>query len=123
MIGKLLIPEKKNLFCPLLIEIINPMHELVILAGKIEMKTFEKEFGTLNSNTGKPGVSIRTMIGLLMLKRIYNPGDETVIEQWIQNPYNNTFVVNLNFNGDFPATPQIWFIFATESKRMERKRF
>jgi transposase, IS5 family len=105
MKGKLPVQEQKNLFRPILIEIINPNHELVILADKIDWHSFEREFGTLYSNTGQPGVPIRTMVGLLMLKRIYNLGDETVMEQWIQNPYFQYFCGESEFQWKFPCDP------------------
>jgi IS5 family transposase len=105
MKGKLPVQQQKNLFHPILIEIINPRHELVILAGKIDWQSFESEFEPLYSNTGQPGVPIRTMVGLLMLKRIYNMGDETVMEQWIQNPYFQYFCGESEFQWKFPCDP------------------
>jgi len=27
------------------------------------------------------------MVGLLLLKQIYNLGDETVVARWLENPY------------------------------------
>ena len=87
MKGKLPSQDQKNLFRPILKEIVNPKHELVILANKMDWKYYENCFGVHYSHLGRPSVPIRTMVGLLLLKRIYNLGDETVMEQWLQNPY------------------------------------
>ena len=105
MKGKLPNQEQRNLFHPILIEIINPNHELVILAGKMDWQSFENEFGPLYSTTGQPGIPIRTMTGLLILKRIYNLGDETVMEQWVQNPYFQYFCGESEFQWKFPCDP------------------
>ena len=58
----------------------NLNHELALLADKIDWKYFEDAFSEYYSNTGKPAMPIRLMVGSLMLKRIYNLGDETLCE-------------------------------------------
>ena len=78
MIGKSTSQEQQNLFRPLLIEFINLNHELSLLADKIDWEHFENEFSQLYSTTGKPAMPLRLMVGSLMLKRIYNLGDETL---------------------------------------------
>lgn len=105
MKGKLPDQEQKNLFRPILKEIINPNHELVVLSGKMDWNSFENEFGPLYSNTGQPGIPIRTMVGLLILKRIYNLGDETVMDQWVQNPYFQYFCGESEFQWKAPCDP------------------
>ena len=105
MKGKLPSQEQRNIFRPILIEIINPNHKLVLLSAKMEWKLFENEFGQLYSNTGKPGVPIRIMVGLLILKIIYNLGDVAVMEQWIQNPYFQYFCGESEFQWKFPCDP------------------
>jgi hypothetical protein len=45
MKGKLSDQEQNNLFRPILQEIINPNHELVILSVKMDWNSFENEFG------------------------------------------------------------------------------
>jgi len=81
MKGKLPSQNQRNLFRPILKEIVNPRHELIILAHRIDWQMFEKDFSSLYSHTGQPGVQIRIMVGLLLLKRIYNLDDETVMDQ------------------------------------------
>ena len=63
-------------------------HELVLLAEKIDWIHFENNFSNLYFNTGQPSISIRLIVGCLLLKRLYNLGGETFLAQtWIMNPY------------------------------------
>ena len=105
MKGKSPNQDQRNLFLPILKDIINPEHELAILSDQINWKTFEDEFSTLYSHTGQPGMPIRMMVGLLLLKRIYNLGDETVMEQWLQNPYYQYFCGESEFQWKYPCDP------------------
>lgn len=105
MKGKSPNQDQRNLFLPILKDIINPKHELAILSDKINWKTFEDEFSEHYSHTGQPGMPIRMMVGLLLLKRIYNLGDETVMEQWIQNPYYQYFCGESEFQWKYPCDP------------------
>lgn len=105
MKGKLPNQNQKNLFRPVLKEIINPNHDLIVLSNRIDWKEFENSFSELYSHTGQPGVPIRTMVGLLLLKRIYNLGDETVMEQWVQNPYFQYFCGEAEFQWEYPCDP------------------
>jgi len=93
------------MFRPILKEIINPNHELVVLSHQVDWSEFENSFSPLYSHTGQPGVPIRTMVGLLLLKRIYNLGDETVMEQWLQNPYFQHFCGEAEFQWEYPCDP------------------
>lgn len=105
MIGKSPNQDQSNMFLPILKEIVNPKHELVILSHQIDWSTFENEFSELYSHTGQPGVPVRMMVGLLLLKRIYNLGDETVMEQWLQNPYFQYFCGESEFQWKYPCDP------------------
>ncbi len=105
MKGKLPPQEQRNIFRPILSEIINSKQELVVLSTRIDWKRVENEFGHLYSKTGKPGVPIRTMAGLLILKKLYNLGDIAVMEQWVQNPYFQYFCGESEFQWKFPCDP------------------
>lgn len=61
-------------------------HPLYILAGKIEWNIIEEAFKKHYSNEGRPAKPIRLMVALLMLKHIGNLSDESVVEQWMENP-------------------------------------
>lgn len=105
MLGKSPVQEQKNLFQPLLKEFINMQHELVLLNEKIEWKSLEQEFAPLYSATGTPSKPIRMMVGLLILKQLYDLGDETVIPAWIANPYFQYFCGEAHFQWQQPCDP------------------
>ena len=105
MIGKSISQNQQNIFKPLLKEFINLSHELALLADKIDWTHFENEFSVYYSNTGKPAMPIRLMVGSLMLKRIYNLGDETLCEAWVRDPYMQYFCGMAHFEHKFPCDP------------------
>lgn len=105
MIGKSPDQSQRNLFAPVLKEFINPNHPLVKLADQIPWVELEKHFEKLYSHTGTPSMPIRLMAGLLILKRIYNLGDESIEPQWIQNPYFQYFCGESEFQWAFPCDP------------------
>lgn len=47
--------------------IINHRHELYRLSGLIDWEVFEREFGKLYSEEGRPGIPIRLLVGLTYL--------------------------------------------------------
>ena len=105
MIGKTSNQNQRDLFQPLLRDFINMSHELILLTQEIDWSYFEKEFSCLYSNTGKPAMPIRLMIASLMLKRIYNLGDETLVDAWIRDPYMQYFCGMAHFQHSFPCDP------------------
>jgi hypothetical protein len=76
-----------DLFRSRLDQIINLEHELVQLAGRIDWQWIDDEIAPLYSDTGRPGIEIRFVIGLLLLKHIYGLSDEGVCERWVHDPY------------------------------------
>ncbi len=104
MLGKN--PEKKpELFRPMLVDFIDKKHELVLLSEKIDWNYFEKEFSLLYSKIGNPSHPIRFMVGCLLLKHLYNLGDETLASAWIMNPYMQYFCGRVFFEHKFPCDP------------------
>jgi len=103
--GKSPIQNQRELFRPLLSEFIDMNHELVLLSKKIDWNYFEKEFSQFYSNTGQPSMPIRLMVGSLLLKRIYNLGDETLAQAWVMNPYMQYFCGESHFQHRFPCDP------------------
>ena len=104
MLGKN--PEKKpELFRPMLVDFIDHEHELVLLSEKIDWNYFEKEFSSLYSKVGNPSHPIRFMVGCLLLKHLYNLGDETLEKAWIMNPYMQHFCGRVFFEHEFPCDP------------------
>jgi IS5 family transposase len=105
MLGKSPSQNQKNLFQPLLKEFINMNHELVLLSNQIDWESLEQEFSVLYSSTGTPAMPIRMMSGLLILKQLYDLGDETVIPAWIRDPYMQYFCGEAHFQWKQPCDP------------------
>ena len=105
MIGKL--PEKgqRDLFRPMLKDFIDMSHELVLLAEKIDWNYFEEEFSCFYSEKGAPSVPIRVMVGCLILKHLYNLGDERIPEVWVRDVYFQYFCGGEFFEHKFPFDP------------------
>ena len=91
MKGTLPDQTRRELFRPLLRDMIDPKHEMALLSDNMDWEYFEKEFGPLYSTVGQPGVPIRLMVGCLLLKQMENLGDETLAKQWVMNPYMQYF--------------------------------
>src|SRR5262249_1160667 len=68
--------EAGDLFRARLDQIINMRHELVQLAGKIDWDFIDGEIAPLYSDSGRPGIATRFVIGLFLLKHIYGLSDE-----------------------------------------------
>lgn len=105
MVGKTDKKKQRDLFRPMLVDFINNQHELVLLADKIDWNYFEKGFSGFYSQLGRPSMPIRLMVGCLMLKRIYNLGDETLAEAWLRDPYMQYFCGMVHFEHKFPCDP------------------
>lgn len=57
------------------------------------------------SKVGNPSHPIRFMVGCLLLKHLYNLGDETLEKAWIMNPYMQHFCGRVFFEHEFPCDP------------------
>lgn len=89
----------------MLVDFIDDKHELVLLSEKIDWNYFEEEFSPLYSKTDNPSHPIRFMVGCLLLKHLYNLGDETLASAWIMNPYMQYFCGRVFFEHQFPCDP------------------
>jgi IS5 family transposase len=94
-----------DLFHPLLRDLVDPKHELTLLADRIDWEYFEKEFSPLYAEVGQPGVPLRLMVGCLLLKHLKNLGDETLAQAWVENPYMQYFCGMRCFEHRFPFDP------------------
>ncbi len=86
-------------------EMLNPEHEVYRLSEAMPWEEFEREFSGMYSTTGRPAKPVRLMVGLLLLKQMYDLGDETVVEQWVQNPYWQFFCGEVEFRWELPCEP------------------
>lgn len=105
MIGKTDQKKQHDLFRPMLLDFIDKAHELALLSDKIDWHYFEEEFSDFYSEIGRPSMPIRLMVGCLMLKRIFNLGDETLPEAWVRDPYMQYFCGMVHFEHKFPCNP------------------
>lgn len=97
--------QQRNMFRVMLVDFINMEHELILLADKIDWEYFAKELTPFYSEVGRPALPIRLMVGSLLLKRLYNLGDETLAEAWVLNPYMQYFCGMTFFEHKFPCDP------------------
>ena len=104
MLGKLK-DNHRELFRTRLEDLINPNHELALLANAIDWQYFENEFKGFYSDRGAPSVPIRTMVGCLLLKHLYNLGDERIPEHWVCNVYFQYFCGGVFFEHKFSFDP------------------
>jgi len=105
MLGKLDKTPQLNIFETPIERFINLEHELVILSKKIDWDSIEDDFSIYYSETGRPSVPIRRIVGLLLLKHIYNLSDEAIVDRWIENPYWQYFSGEKVFQTQKPFDP------------------
>jgi IS5 family transposase len=105
MLKKLPVRPQLEMFKTVLTSFIHPEHELCLLAQKLDWKGLEDEFAPLYGKVGRPSVPIRTIVGLLLLKQMYNLGDETVMERYLENPYWQHFCGEVYFQYKLPFDP------------------
>lgn len=79
--------RQQSFLMPTLREQLDPRQPLYQLAQRLPWSTFEEAFADLYSEEGRPAKPVRLMVSLLLLKQMFNLGDETVVAQWVQNPY------------------------------------
>ncbi len=98
--------KQAPLFRTRLEQIINREHPLYQLSQKIDWSVFEQEFGSLyEENVGRPGKSIRLLVGLHYLKYTYSQSDESVVERFLENPYWQYFCGFEYFQHELPIDP------------------
>lgn len=105
MLKKLPAQPQLQMFKTVLASFINPQHELCLLAKEIDWEQLEKEFAPLYGDVGRPSIPIRTIVGLLLLKQIYDLGDETVMDRYIDSPYCQYFCGEIYFQYEYPFDP------------------
>jgi IS5 family transposase len=105
MIGRTDKKKQHDMFRPMLVDFIDIRHELALLADRMDWFYLEKELEPFYSQHGRPSMPIRLMAGCLLLKRIYNLGDETLVESWKMNPYMQYFCGMTHFEHKFPCDP------------------
>ncbi len=92
----------EELFRSKLKNIINLGHELVRLGELIDWARLEVHFAPYYSEAGRPGLPIRLVVGLHLLKHIEGLSDEAVCERWERDPYMQYFCGEEYFQHAFP---------------------
>ena len=103
MVGKKEKHPQLNMFQVPLKQFINESHELVGLSKKLDWESLEKDLSVYYcEDNGRPGVPIRLIVGIIMLRRMYNQSDESVLDRWVENPYWQYFTGEVYFRHDYP---------------------
>jgi transposase, IS5 family len=99
-------PEQDDLLRPRLVDMIDPRHELVKLAGLIDWEVFEREWAEFfPSGKGRPATELRLVAGLLYLQHAYRLSDEAVVARWVENPYYQHLTGETFFQHQPPIDP------------------
>jgi IS5 family transposase len=91
-----------DIFRSRLDNIINLRHELVTLSQAIHWDFFEEKISPFYATQGRPGIPTRLIVGLHLLKHMYNLSDDGVCERWVHDPYFQYFCGETYFQHDFP---------------------
>ncbi len=97
--------DQADLFRSRLVQILNREHPLFVLADQIDWSVFDKKFGALYSEKGRPGKSTRLMVGLHYLKHAFDESDESVVVGLLENPYWQYFCGFEFFIHNLPVDP------------------
>ena len=97
-------PEQTLLFGRDLLHQLDPSDPLIKLSQQINWGVFDEAFGVHYSpDTGRPGLPIRRLVGLLMLKQLENLSDERVVVEYKRNPYYQYFCGASAFERELPC--------------------
>ena len=97
--------DQADLFRSRLDQILNSEHPLFVLANQIDWSVFDKKFGSLYSEKGRPGKPTRLMVGLHYLKHAYDESDESVVARLLENGYWQYFCGFEFFIHSLPVDP------------------
>jgi IS5 family transposase len=92
-----------NIFKIPLQHFIDQNNSLIRLSGKIDWDRLEKSLSEYYcQDNGRPGIPIRKIAGIIMLKRMFNESDESVLDRWVENPYWQYFSGEVYFQHSLP---------------------
>jgi IS5 family transposase len=97
-------PEE-DLFRQRLENLLDTRHELYRLAEQIPWESCADRFGVLYAERGRPGLPLRLLVGLQLLKHLHAVADEEVVAQWVENPYWQYFCGEEYFQHTLPINP------------------
>jgi IS5 family transposase len=79
--------DQADLFRSRLDQILDRQHPLFVLGNQIDWSVFDKKFGSLYAEKGRPAKPTRLMVGLHYLKHAFSESDESVVARLLENPY------------------------------------
>jgi len=123
MIGKTDKTPQLRMYQVPLIQFINTEHELYQLSERIDWDELEQDLTEYYCiDNGRPSIPIRKIVGVVLLKRMFNQSDESVVDRWKENPYWQYFCGEVNFQHHWPFDPTelIKFRHRMGEKGMER---
>ena len=94
-----------NFFNNTLIDLLDPRNPVLLLAKEIPWDTLCERSGAYYPDRGRPAKPVRLMIGLLLLRYIYDLSDDSLIETWIRDPYFQRFCGLHEFQWKAPCDP------------------
>jgi len=77
-------------------------HEFVRVGNDIDWKALEDQFEPYYSDKGRPGIPVRKIAGLQLLKERFNISDEKALDIWLENPYWQYFCGEVYFQKEKP---------------------
>ncbi len=87
-------------------QLLDPSHELVILAKKIDWSGLQAAFTDCYCpDLGAPAKAVRLMVGLHYLKYAFSESDESLVARWVENPYWQHFYGYTHMQHDCPIHP------------------
>ena len=106
MVGKIDKTPQLHIFKVPLLSFIREDHELCLLANKIDWDLVEQDFSEYYClDNGRPSIPIRKVVGVILLRRMFNLSDESVVGKWRENPYWQYFCGEVNFQHEPPFDP------------------
>jgi len=103
MVGKIDKTPQLEMFKVPLQHFIRQEHELVLLSKKIPWDKLEEELSVYYCvDNGRTSIPIRTIAGVLILKRMFNESDESVLDRWVENPYWQFLCGEVYFQHELP---------------------
>jgi IS5 family transposase len=97
--------DQQSFLMPTLAEQLDRRQPLKKLADAIPWHVFDQEFGEYYSEEGRPAKPVRLMVGLMLLKQMFNQSDESAVAHWVQNPYWQYFCGMKEFQWELPCDP------------------
>ena len=77
-------------------------HEFVRVGDEIDWRVLENQFKPYYSEKGRPGIPVRKIAGLQLLKDRFNISDEKALDIWLENPYWQYFCGEVYFQKEKP---------------------